>query len=59
MKFVPDGTARAAALRSGEADIVEAIPVSQAAVLDQDLVTEVPMPRTNTLYLKTAKGAFE
>ncbi|MBR8639490.1 ABC transporter substrate-binding protein [Streptomyces tuirus] len=58
VKYVPDGTARAAALRSGEADIVEAIPVSQAAVLDQDLVTEVPMPRTNTLYLNTEKGAF-
>ena len=57
--FVPDGTARAAALRSGEADIVEAIPVSQAAVLDQDLITEVPMPRTNTLYLNTAKGTFK
>ncbi|WP_053851405.1 ABC transporter substrate-binding protein [Streptomyces sp. NRRL B-24085] len=58
VRFVPDGTARAAALRSGEADIVEAIPVSQAAVLDQDLITEVPMPRTNTLYLNTGKGAF-
>ena len=57
--FVPDGTARAAALRTGEADIVEAIPVSQAAVLDQDLITEVPMPRTNTLYLNTEKGAFK
>ncbi|MFF5479419.1 ABC transporter substrate-binding protein [Streptomyces sp. NPDC012935] len=57
--FVPDGTARAAALRSGEADIVEAIPVSQAAVLDPDLITEVPMPRTNTLYLNTAKGPFK
>ncbi|MET9717032.1 ABC transporter substrate-binding protein [Streptomyces rochei] len=57
--FVPDGTARAAALRSGEADIVEAVPVSQAALLDEDLITEVPMPRTNTLYLNTEKGAFE
>ena len=56
--FVPDGTARAAALRSGEADIVEAVPVSQAALLDEDLITEVPMPRTNTLYLNTEKGAF-
>ncbi|MEU6374626.1 ABC transporter substrate-binding protein [Streptomyces sp. NPDC046909] len=59
VKFVPDGTARAAALRSGEADIVEAVPVSQAALLDEDLVTEVPMPRTNTLYLNTEKGAFK
>ncbi|MFF3349715.1 ABC transporter substrate-binding protein [Streptomyces sp. NPDC002779] len=59
VRFVPDGTARAAALRSGEADIVEAVPVSQAAVLDQDLITEVPMPRTNTLYLNTQKGIFK
>jgi peptide/nickel transport system substrate-binding protein len=59
VKFVPDGTARAAALRSGEADIVEAVPVSQAALLDPDLVTEVPMPRTNTLYLNTEKGVFK
>ncbi|KUO17980.1 ABC transporter substrate-binding protein [Streptomyces dysideae] len=59
VKFVPDGTARAAALRSGEADIVEAVPVSQAALLDKDLITEVPMPRTNTFYLNTEKGVFK
>ncbi|MFF1297883.1 MULTISPECIES: ABC transporter substrate-binding protein [unclassified Streptomyces] len=59
VKFVPDGTARAAALRSGEADIAEAVPVSQAALLDEDLITEVPMPRTNTLYLNTGKGVFK
>ncbi|MER5180016.1 ABC transporter substrate-binding protein [Streptomyces sp. NPDC002896] len=58
VSFVPDGTARAAALRSGEADVVEAVPVSQAALVDQDLITEVPMPRTNTLYLNTEKGIF-
>ncbi|WP_416973148.1 ABC transporter substrate-binding protein [Streptomyces sp. 4F14] len=59
VKFVPDGTARAAALRSGEADIVEAVPVSQAALLDKKLITEVPMPRTNTLYLNTSSGPFK
>ena len=56
--YVPDGTARAAALRTGEADVVEAVPVGQAARLDQDLVHEVPMPRTNTLYLNTERGPF-
>lgn len=56
--FVPDGTARGAALRTGEADIVEAVPVSQAATVGQDLLHEVPMPRTATLYLNTASGAF-
>jgi peptide/nickel transport system substrate-binding protein len=59
VKFVPDGTARAAALRTGEADVVEAIPAGQAAKVEEDLLTEVPMPRTNTLYLNTSKGAFK
>lgn len=57
-EFVPDGAARAAALRTGTADVVEAVPVSQVALLDPALVHEVPMPRTNTLYLNTARGPF-
>lgn len=54
--YVGDGTARAAALRTGTAQVVEAIPVSQAALIEPGLIHEVPMPRTNTLYLNTAKG---
>ncbi|HBS84479.1 MAG TPA: ABC transporter substrate-binding protein [Halomonas campaniensis] len=54
--YVPDGTARAAALRTGAADVIEAIPVSQVALLDPERVHEVPMPRTNTLYLNTESG---
>lgn len=54
--FVPDSTARAAALRTGNADLVEAIPVAQAPLLDPERVHEVPMPRTNTLYLNTRHG---
>ncbi|NKE57412.1 ABC transporter substrate-binding protein [Lentzea sp. PSKA42] len=56
--FVPDGTARAASIRSGEAHIAEAVPVSQAALLDPQTISEVPMPRTNTLYLNTKSGPF-
>lgn len=59
VSFVPDGTARAAALRTGTADVVEAIPAGQAAAIDQELITEVPMPRTNTLYLNTESGPFK
>lgn len=54
--YVGDGTARAAALRTGTAQVVEAVPVGQAALIDPDLIHEVPMPRTNTLYLNTEKG---
>ncbi|WP_199035533.1 ABC transporter substrate-binding protein [Glycomyces salinus] len=56
--FVPDGTARAGRLRSGESDIVEAVPVSQAGLLEPDQITEVPMPRTCTLYLNCSDGPF-
>ncbi|QTF09067.1 ABC transporter substrate-binding protein [Brenneria izadpanahii] len=56
VSFVPDGAARGAALRTGTADIVEAIPVSQAPLLDPKMVHEVPMPRTNTLYLNARQG---
>ncbi len=59
VSFVPDGAARAVAIRSGEAHIAEAVPVSQASLLDEKTITEVPMPRTNTLYLNTRRGPFK
>lgn len=58
VSFVPDSTARAAALRTGSADLVEALPISQLPLIDPALIHEVPMPRTNTLYLNTRHGAF-
>lgn len=58
VQYVPDGTARAAALRTGAADVVEAIPVGQLAQINPELIHEVPMPRTNTLYLNNEAGPF-
>lgn len=57
-EYVPNGFARAAALRTGEADVVEAVPVSQIAMIDESLLTEVAMPRTNTLYLNNQSEVF-
>ncbi len=57
-EYVPNGFARAAALRTGEADVVEAVPVSQIAMIDKELLTEVAMPRTNTLYLNNTSDVF-
>ncbi|MBT0567448.1 ABC transporter substrate-binding protein [Williamsia sp. CHRR-6] len=56
--FVPEGQTRAAALRNGSADVVEAVPVSQASLVDGALLHPVQMPRTNTLYLNTRRGPF-
>lgn len=56
--FVPDGTARAAALRTGTADIVEAVPIGQAASIEEALLHEVQMPRSNILHLNCASGVF-
>lgn len=57
-EYVPNGFVRAAALRTGEADVVEAVPVSQIAMIDKELLTEVAMPRTNTLYLNNTSDVF-
>lgn len=56
--FVPDGTARAASLRASEADVAETIPVSQAVLLEPEMLHEVFMPRTTHLALNTASGPF-
>jgi peptide/nickel transport system substrate-binding protein len=56
--WIADGSARANALRAGEADIVEWIPTAQARLLDQDTRREVPSVRADSLILNTAGGVF-
>jgi peptide/nickel transport system substrate-binding protein len=58
-KFIADGTARTNALRTGEADIAEAVPVSQAASLDEATRRETATTRTTSLLLNTKSGAFK
>jgi len=50
--------ARANALRTDTADIVEAVPVAQVGNIDKNLLHEVATPRTSTLYLNTRSGPF-
>jgi peptide/nickel transport system substrate-binding protein len=57
-RFVSDGTARANALRTGDVDIAESLPVAQLASLDKDTVHEVNTARNTSLYLNTKTGAF-
>lgn len=59
VKFVADGTARASALRSGQVDLAEAIPVSQAATLDKATREATATTRTTSLLLNTGKGPFK
>ncbi|GGY42021.1 ABC transporter substrate-binding protein [Streptomyces djakartensis] len=58
-RFVKDGTARANAVRSGDVDIAEAIPVAQAPTLDKATLTEAGTTRTTSLQLNTGSGPFE
>ncbi|MDQ1034378.1 peptide/nickel transport system substrate-binding protein [Streptomyces sp. V3I8] len=58
-RFIADGTARTNALRTGAADIAEAVPVSQAASLDGGTRRETATTRTTSLLLNTRSGAFE
>lgn len=56
--WITDGTARANALRSGEVDVAEWIPTSQAKLLAADTRHEVPSVRTDSLVLNTGGGIF-
>ncbi|MFD5480074.1 ABC transporter substrate-binding protein [Streptomyces hawaiiensis] len=58
-RFVKDGTARANAVRTGDIDIAEAIPVAQAATLDKATLEEAGTTRTTSLQLNTEKGPFK
>ncbi|MFI1479624.1 ABC transporter substrate-binding protein [Streptomyces sp. NPDC020747] len=58
-RFIADGTARTNALRTGGADIAEAVPVSQATSLDEVARRETATTRTTSLLLNTEKGAFK
>ncbi|WP_328421163.1 ABC transporter substrate-binding protein [Streptomyces sp. NBC_00443] len=59
VKFVADGTARASALRTGQVDLAEAIPVAQAATLDKASREVTATTRTTSLFLNTKKGPFK
>ncbi|GHG86194.1 ABC transporter substrate-binding protein [Streptomyces lanatus] len=59
VKFVADGTARASALRTGQVDLAEAIPVAQAATLDQNTRKATATTRTTSLLLNSKKGPFK
>ncbi|MFC4466383.1 ABC transporter substrate-binding protein [Streptomyces xiangluensis] len=58
-KFIADGTARTNALRTGETDIAEAVPVSQAASLDRATRRDTATTRTTSLLLNTESGPFK
>ncbi|MFC9503343.1 ABC transporter substrate-binding protein [Streptomyces sp. NPDC057002] len=58
-RFVKDGTARANAVRTGDIDIAEAVPVAQAATLDKATLKEAGTTRTTSLQLNTRTGPFK
>ncbi|MFD5539329.1 ABC transporter substrate-binding protein [Streptomyces sp. NPDC127079] len=53
-----NGTARANALRTGDTDIAEAVPVAQATTLDADTRRETATTRTTSLLLNSGSGPF-
>lgn len=59
VRFIADGTARASALRTGEIDLAESIPVAQAATLDKATRKETATTRTTSLLLNARSGPFK
>jgi peptide/nickel transport system substrate-binding protein len=56
VRFLPDGTARVGALRSGAVDVINQVPVAQLPNLGDRRLIEVPVPRTVSLYLVGTRG---
>lgn len=57
-RFIADGTARSNALRTGEVDIAEAVPVAQISTLGKGVARELATTRTTSLQLNTHSGPF-
>ncbi|MFC7344361.1 ABC transporter substrate-binding protein [Saccharopolyspora griseoalba] len=57
-RFISDGTARVNALRAGEVDVIDTVPVSQLPSLDSQRVVELPLPRLVSAHLNTRSGTF-
>jgi peptide/nickel transport system substrate-binding protein len=55
VRFVPDGNTRSSALRAGEVDVATTVPISALANVTAE---EVPLPRTVSILLNTAKPPF-
>jgi peptide/nickel transport system substrate-binding protein len=54
--YVPDAATRVAALRSGEVQVLEAVPYAQIPNLEDSRLQDAPTGRTVGLYLNTAAG---
>jgi peptide/nickel transport system substrate-binding protein len=58
VRFIADGTSRANALRAGEVDVIDTVPVSQLPTITDQTVLDFPLPRLVSAHLNTKKGAF-
>jgi peptide/nickel transport system substrate-binding protein len=56
LRFVPDGAARAGALRAGTIDVANALPIGQVPHLGDRRLIEIPLPRTVGLHLVSTAG---
>ncbi len=59
LRFLPDPSSRAAAVRSGEVDIAEGIALADAEAIEEDDSIElqtIALPRTTSIYTNTTSG---
>ncbi|MEB3372365.1 ABC transporter substrate-binding protein [Saccharopolyspora mangrovi] len=57
-RFIADGASRANALRAGEVDVVDTVPVSQLPTITGNEVLDVPLPRLVGAHLNTRSAVF-
>ncbi|MBE9373716.1 ABC transporter substrate-binding protein [Saccharopolyspora sp. HNM0983] len=58
VRFIADSATRTNALRAGEVDIVDNVPVPQLPALGEHEVLDFPLPRLVGAHLNTQRGPF-
>lgn len=58
VRFIAEEASRAGALRTGEVDIIDTVPVSQLPTITDHKVLDFPLPRLVGTHLNTEKGPF-
>jgi peptide/nickel transport system substrate-binding protein len=58
VRFIANGASLANALRAGEVDVIDTVPVSQLPTITDKEVLDLPLPRLVGAHLNTQKGAF-
>lgn len=58
VRFIQEAASRTGALRAGEVDVIDTVPVAQLESITDAEIVDIELPRTAHLHLNTDSGVF-